>query len=930
MNQELSPDTTLSHYRILDKLGAGGMGEIYLAEDTRLHRKVALKLLPAEFTCQAERVHRFEQEARAASSLNHPNIVTIFEIGETNGTHFIATEFIEGETLREYLVHENPSVTAAIDIAIQTASALAAAHDAGILHRDIKPENLMVRRDGIVKVLDFGLAKLSEQRLAAVDSEAPTMGKVNTDPGTVLGTASYMSPEQARGLEVDARTDIFSLGIVFYELFAGRPPFEGVNALDVISAILQKEPAPFMQYQAEAPRELEHILGKALRKDREQRYQTARELLTDLKDLQEELAFAAKLKGSTDSGMRNPGSVVNREVPSAIHLQSAMERRTISSSESNGRIKRRNPGTLIALSLLILGGLGVAYAIYRAPWRAAPHSVPFQNVTLTRLTTEGDVEGVTVSPDGKYIAYSLEESGRRSLWTKHPTTASRVQIVPPAEALALNVSTFSPDGGYVYYTKVDEQNPQGALYRVPVLGGASKKILADVAQPISISPDGRQLAFERLRRTGTADEIFLASIDGTGERRLLELREPLWLVGGSTAWSPDGRLLAVGYGDGKAMVPAVVSVADGSLRPFTSRGWLFIGNIGWLADGSGVAFTAREQVLGALQIWQASYPRGNVRRITNDLNSYSAYSLSLTADASGIVAVQGDPVSNLWVAPDGDASGALTVTARKNVQEGHYALAWTPDGKLLYDTDANGKSSIWTVNVDGSDPKPLTDGAADDYAPQASPDGGTIIFGSRRTNLYEVWRMDADGGNLKQLTQETGVPTFSVSPDGRWVIYNPFIGGIRKVSIDGGPPVELIAAGDERNPQISPDGKLLAYFFNDEKTKRPKIVVINAQDGAPVKTFDLPVSSLDIYETGFSTLYRGFHWSPDGRGLVYINTLNAISNLWWQPLDGSAPRRITDFTSDLIYNFAYSLDGRRLAFARGSHNRDAVMISEIK
>lgn len=591
-------------------------------------------------------------------------------------------------------------------------------------------------------------------------------------------------------------------------------------------------------------------------------------------------------------------------------------------------IKRYKVAAVSALIAVACAGL--AYAIYHLVFQSTPQIAHFQKITFRRVTAEGNVESATISPDGKYIAYSLEESGRRSVWTKHLGTGSRVQIVPTSEAFVMNASTFSPDGGYVFYTKVDEQDPRGALYQVPVLGGASKKIAADVAQPVSISPDGKRLAFQRLRRRGTTDEIFLANVDGTGERRLLEVREPQWLVGGSVAWSPNGQLLAVGYGDGKAMVLAVVSVADGMLRPISGRGWLSIGSAGWLADGSGVVFTAREQVLGALQIWQASYPEGEMRRVTNDLNSYASYSLTLTADAVGIVSVQGDPVSNIWVAPDGDASRARAVTARKNVQEGHYAVSWTADGKLLYDTDANGKSSIWVVNADGSDLKPLTDGVSDDYAPQASSDGRTIIFGSRRTNLYGVWRMDSDGGNPKQLTEETGVPTFSVSPDGRWVIYSPFVGGIRKVSVDGGAPVDLVVGGDERNPQISPDGRLLAYFLNDEQTKRPKLAVINAEGGTPVKTFDLPVSSLGIYETGFSHLYRGFHWSPDGRSLVYINTLSGVSNLWRQPLDGGKQAQITDFKSDLIYNFAYAPDGRTLALARGSHTRDAVLISEAK
>jgi Tol biopolymer transport system component len=635
----------------------------------------------------------------------------------------------------------------------------------------------------------------------------------------------------------------------------------------------------------------------------------------------------APVAGETQTRILPTDETLNRATAPTTVLDG---RRSSGDTRELRKRKSRRGSAMAAAAVIAVAVAAAAYVAYHFTRATTPAALHFQSVKLTRLTAEGNVESVAISPDGKYISYSLEESGRRSLWTKHPATASRVQIVAPAEALAMNASTFSRDGGYVYYTKVDEQNPQGALYQVPVLGGASKKILADVAQPVSISPDGRQLAFQRLRRAGIADEIFLANVDGTGERRLLEVREPQWLVGGAVAWSPDGRSLVTGYGDGKVMVLAVVSVAEGTLRPITSRGWLFIGSVGWLADGSGVVFTAGEQVLGALQIWHASYPQGEVRRVTNDLNSYATYSLSVTADARAIVSVQGDPISNIWVAPNGDASRVRVVTIRKNVQEGHYAVAWTPDGKLLYDTDANGKSSIWVVNEDGSDPKPLTDGAADNYAPQASPDGRTIIFGSRRTDLYQVWRMDSDGGNPRQLTEETGVPTFSVSPDGRWVIYSPFIGGIRKVSVDGGPPVELLAEGDKRNPQLSPDGRLLAYFFNDEQTKRPKLGVINAEGGAPVKTFDLPVTSGGIYESGFSSLYRGFHWSPDGRSLVYVNTLSGVSNLWRQPLDGGKPVPVTDFKSDLIYNFAYAPDGRTLAFARGSHTRDAVLISEPK
>src|SRR5438094_5614196 len=287
----------LGHYQILSLLGAGGMGEVYLAEDTRLKRKVALKLLPAELTANQDRLRRFEQEAQAASGLNHPNIITIHEIGKVDGLNFIVTEFIAGETLRGRMAKERMDLPAVFDVAIQATSALTAAHAAGIVHRDLKPENIMLRPDGLIKVLDFGLAKLTEPRTANVDTEAPTVARVDTKIGVVMGTASYMSPEQARGLKVDARTDIFSLGVVLYEMVAGCSPFAGSTSSEVLAAILsEQEPQPLARYARAVPAELERITSKALRKNRDERYQTIQDLLLDLKDCKRELELQAQLK----------------------------------------------------------------------------------------------------------------------------------------------------------------------------------------------------------------------------------------------------------------------------------------------------------------------------------------------------------------------------------------------------------------------------------------------------------------------------------------------------------------------------------------------------------------------------------------------------------------------------------------------------------
>ena len=929
--------SALSHYQITGKLGAGGMGEVYLATDTRLDRRVAIKLLPTEFTKDQDRLRRFTQEAKAASALNHPNIITIHEIGDIDGAYYLVSEYIEGQTLRQRMTANRLSLGEILDIAPQIAGALSTAHTAGIIHRDIKPENVMVRTDGIVKVLDFGLAKLIEPT-APIDAEAATLAKVTTAPGTVMGTPQYMSPEQARGQIVDARADLFSLGAVLYEMIAGQPPFGGLNPVEVISEILKSQPPPLSEFADDAPAELQRIVNKTLRKDREQRYQTARDLLSDLKDLKDELSIASKLNLATSGASQRPtattasrgGDPRTSDAGSAVSASSA--------DDLLKTVKRHRAAVSIVLILFVLVGAGL---IYRFAWRTEPVIVHFQNMKLTRVTSEGNVESATVSPDGKYIAYSLEESGKRSLWTKHLGTGSRVQIVPPTETFGLNASTFSHDG-YVYYTRVDEQNPLGSLFQVPVLGGTPKKILANVAQPVSLSPDGKQLAFGRYHLAGTKDEIWLANVDGTGERLLVTVEEPEWFGGASAGWSPDGKMLAVGYGNESraklnrqnlGMTLAVISVADGTLKLITSQRWLYVGNVSWFSDGSGLALISREQVLGPPQIWQVSYSDGTARRVTNDLNSYDFYSLSMTADAGALISVQSDPFSNIWVAPGGDASRARAITTGKNVQAGHYGLSWTPDGKLIFDSNVNGNASIWTVNADGSDPKPLTDSASDDFAAEVSPDGRTLVFLSGRSNMYQVWRSDIDGTNHRQLTEGSSgqTPTFSISPDGRWVICHPFVGGIRKIPIEGGSSVEIIAKGSLRSPQVSPDGKLLAYFLNDDQTKKPKIAIVTFDGGAPVRTLDLPVTSgASLYESGFSLLYHMFHWSADGQGLIYINTLGGVSNLWRQPLDGSTPKLITDFKSDLILNFAYSRDGRNLAVARASQVSDAVMINEVK
>jgi len=351
----LSTGRKLGHYQVMTRLGAGGMGEVYLARDERLGRKVALKLLPARFTQDADRVRRFEQEARAASALNHPNILTIYEIGEVDGTHFIATEFVEGQTLRQRLTSGQMETNAVLEVALQVASALTAAHEAGIVHRDIKPENLMLRPDGFVKVLDFGLAKLTERPMQMVDTNAPTSLGGETDPGTVLGTVHYMSPEQARGLKVDARSDIFSLGIVLYEMIAGRRPFTGVTASDVLAAILQTEPTKLAQAAPTVPAELDRIITQALRKDCTARYQAIKDLQLDLKHLKQELEFAARQQRSLPPSPPSSGTVADTALPAPSEPAKDSTSKTASAGHSvSSSRKRRSRRSIDSLAILPL------------------------------------------------------------------------------------------------------------------------------------------------------------------------------------------------------------------------------------------------------------------------------------------------------------------------------------------------------------------------------------------------------------------------------------------------------------------------------------------------------------------------------------------------------------------------------------------------
>ncbi|MDX6695834.1 MAG: eukaryotic-like serine/threonine-protein kinase [Blastocatellia bacterium] len=920
----------LGRYEIRSQLGAGGMGEVYLARDTQLERTVALKLLPADVASDQQRMQRFVQEARTASGLNHPNIITIYEIGEADTTHFIATEFIDGLTLRQRMTNGRMRMGEALDVSVQVAAALSAAHAAGIAHRDVKPENIMVRHDGYIKVLDFGLAKPTERQASLVDTEAATKMLVNTSPGMVMGTVSYMSPEQTRGYALDARTDIWSLGIVLYEMVTGRVPFAGETTSDVIVAVLDREPLPLSEYLPEAPPELQRIVRKALRKDREERYQSVKDMLVDLRALKQELEFEDKLDRSLPPDGRS-GTIykttsgqslrvafeTNREL--AAQTQTHQPPRSTSSAELIiQEIKRHKGGALLAasiISLIVLSLIGfIVYRMARSHGESAAMK-PFQSTRICRLTSTGNSVDVAISPDGKYIAHVVNDGAQLSLWVKQVATTTNKQLVAPVASEYHGV-TFSPDSNYVYYVKGERNRPLSELFQVSVLGGDSRKLLSDVDSAVTFSPDGKRLAFMRNKPTKKEIDLLIANADGSNERTLSTHRNAIQF--NSPSWSPDGKTIACASGDKSNAQASVIgiNVEDGAEQPLTSQRWRFIERLAWLPSGEGLALLApSDETSEASQIWLLSYPGGEARRITNDLNIYAA--LSFSSDSASLATVQTNVLSNVWVAPNADADRARQITTGSSR---YYSLSWATDGRILYASNSGGNLDVYISAADGSNQKQLTINANSNFGPVASPDGRYIAFISNRAGAgYNIWRMDMNGGNLKQLKRGGMESNPQCTPDGRWVVYTSWEAGkptIWKVSIDGGEAQQLTDKYSMA-PVVSPDGKQFACSYWDEQYDTQfDIAIIPIEGGAPVKTFDLPTMNV--------------RWSSDGRALTYIETRDNASNIWGQPLAGGPARQLTNWKSDRIFNFAWSRDGKQLALARGVVSNDVVLISDAR
>lgn len=880
------------HYRVLSRIGAGGIGEVWLAKDLRLGRKVALKLLLPISAADPQQILRFEREARAASSLNHPNIVTIYEVGTAEGFEFIAQEFVEGGTLRQRLARGAMPLAAVLDVGAQVSSALAAAHAAGIIHRDIKPENIMLRPDGLLKVLDFGLARSIGRSHSAPAGNTSNLSI--TRPGLVIGTAKYMSPEQARGFPVDERSDIFSLGIVLYEIASGVPPFGGRTSSDVVAAILAQDPQPISRRMPGTPSPFEAVLKKCLEKDPAKRYASAQSLRLEL----ERLLYSAN----------NPkdGAPASRELL-------AMRDNTARRLALGARMRKRGPWQIAAAVLIVALAL-LAFRIYSARPPARAPSVG--SMSIARLITQGPVADAAISRDGEYVAYFLDEAGGQSLWLRKISGSMETKVLSaqPGRHTSLAFSAF---GDYLTWLQ-NTGNGGFALYRMALHGGKPVRLRDGLNSAVAFSPDGGRYAYFQIDPIQRVSALMVTNTEG-GSGRAVDTRQyPRYFSRYGLAWSPDGRYIACFVGDATAYTNHAfhlvkVGVANGRERRVGARDWLWAGSMAWPASGTILA-AATEQLDDAYQIWSISVPDGAVARVTNDLSDYSRVGAS--ASAKTIVAIQTQSSVDLWLLPHGDAGRAVPITSG-GVREFN-SLAWTPDGRIVYSALAGEDRNIWIVNASGGNLRQLTSGLGDKREVAVTSDGKYILYHAEGT----IWRMNLDGGDPVQLTHGPDDVHPDPSRDSRSVLYasfrdwSPGIAGkptLWRVSIDGSTPVPVsdIAASV---PRFSPDGKLIvcAYFPGlDPQLSPSDVAILSSRGGEPLRVFDrLPPSH------SFAS------WAPGSQAIEFSRS----DNIWRMPIGGVVPQRLTAFTDGSIAGYAWSPDGQELAIARGNTTRDIVLI----
>ena len=866
--------TKLGPYEILGPLGAGGMGEVYRARDLRLGREVAIKVLPAGYSTDPERLRRFEQEARATAALNHPNILTVFDIARQDESPYIVSELLEGETLRDKLQSGELPVKKAVDFALQVIRGLVAAHERGIFHRDLKPENIFVTRTGQVKILDFGLAKLAMPESEGAGGLSPTLTvEAKTAEGILLGTMGYMSPEQLRGQRGDARSDLFSFGVVFYEMLSGTRAFHGKTSADMISAILKEDPPDLTTMDRDVSPMLERIVRHCLEKDPSARFQSA------------------------------------RDVEFALESLSTVSSSSIPVVTTAGRRKTRMVAAALTAALVLVAGFAIWTSFNRS--RTAVQN-PLSDAQFTPLTNlQGAKTDPAISPDGKFVAFISDRSGSFEIWLIQANGGSLANLTQGrlGDARApLRALGFSSDGSEVWSAGTQQRR----LMLWPLMGGAPHNFLDERAAEVAWSPDGTRLVYHTW---APGDATFVADYNGANQHQIVQ-NEP-GLHNHYPVWSKDGRwiyfvrgrpatremdLWRIPPGGGEAEQLTHLNTDISFPTPINERTVLFVAHN---EDGAGP------------WLWAFDADTRTSRRVSSGLEQYAA--LAATADGQRLAANVVNPTVSLWsvpitagVAEEGQVEALPLATER--AQGPRFG-----GGSLFYLSSRDGVDGLWGVR-DGQALEIWKGAEGAFHSPPAiSVDGKRIAFALRRNGKQQMHVMAADGTQLHPLSPDIDIRgSASWSPDDEWIVTagsDHQGAGLFKLPLNGGPPVR-IATGPFLDPVWSPRGDLIVYCGTQVFTVTPLLAV--HPDGTPAKLPDIQVQ-----REGDRARF-----SPDGSGLIYMqgSTL-AGQDFWLLDLGTMQSRRLTRLNNPAVMRaFDITPDGSRIVFDRLRENSEILLI----